>query len=96
MTNDSSTVSHPRSATVMRWTQALYIAVAAALIAFFYGQPPTIWTCAVFLGAVIIVIVAWLWWWRHGGRPAPTRSTPASRVTNIVMVLMLITAARPC
>jgi phosphatidylglycerophosphate synthase len=93
MTNDSSNVSDPRSAVVPRWSQALYIAVTAALIAFFYGQPPKIWTCAVFLGAVLVVIVAQQWRWRHGGRPARTQSTPASRVTPIVMILVLITAA---
>jgi O-antigen/teichoic acid export membrane protein len=76
--------------------QALWTVATAALIAFVYGQPPKIWTCAVFLGAVIVMLVARKYWQRrHGARSDRRWSelSPARRVTSLGMIVVLIVAA---
>lgn len=85
-----------RSVVAPWWLQALTITVTAVLIALFYGQPPKIWTAAVFLGAVIVTLVAvFRWQRRHGGRPDRRWSelSPASRATTVVTIVVLVGAA---
>ena len=102
MTNTPNTVGDragdaqlPARSLSARW-QALWMVASAALIAFFYEQPPQIWTCAVFLGAVIVMLVARKYWQRrHGARSDRRWSelSPASRVTSLGMIFVLLIAA---
>ena len=102
MTNTPNTVGdragdaqRPAGSLSARW-QALWAVATAALIAFFYGQPPKIWTCAVFLGAVIVMLVARKYWQRRHGARSDLRwseLSPARRVTSLGMIVVLIIAA---
>jgi phosphatidylglycerophosphate synthase len=85
-----------RSAVAPWRLEAATIAVTAALIALFYGQPPKIWTAAVFVGAAIVTLVAvFRWQRRHGGRPDRrwNELSSASRATIIVQVVVLVGSA---